>query len=222
MGKRKEQVFQEPHLNELAPDFEVMTTSGVLRLSDYRGRWVVLFAHMADFTPVCTSEIVRLAEMYQQFRDLNCEIISLSVDSRYTHAAWLQSIKENFGVSVPFPMIDDQSHAVANAYGMVHPDCSKTCTVRSTFLIDNEGRLRMRQHYPDWVGRSIPEILRVVKAVQLSDHDDVAIPEGWRPGDPVVRPPAQDAAEHRNELRVKPGSEGWFSSLRKEIFDRHH
>ncbi len=199
------------HLNEIAPDFEVVTTAGVIRLSDYRGRWVVLFAHPADFTPVCTSEIVRLAKLYQRFRDFNCEIVSVSVDSRYTHLAWLHAIEQNFGVKVPFPMVDDQSRLVANLYGMVHPQSSQTSSVRSTFIIDNEGRLRLIQFYPMWVGRSVNEILRVLQALQISDRDSVALPEGWRPGKSVVEMPPESLPEERAMKKPSHSAMSWFS-----------
>lgn len=198
-------------LQQLAPDFEVMTTAGQLRLSDYQGRWVVLFAHPADFTPVCTSEIVRLAKVYNQFRNLNTEIIGLSVDSHYTHVAWLKSIEDSFGIKVPFPIIDDQSQEIASLYGMVHPDSSTTATMRSTFIIDDEGILRLMLHYPMWVGRSVAEILRVLRALQTSDRDDVALPEGWRPGKAVVELPARIRAIAQRKLSLGESARTWFS-----------
>ncbi|NNF52341.1 MAG: peroxiredoxin [Gammaproteobacteria bacterium] len=216
MARKRKRNYHELHLNELAPDFEVATISGVIRLSDYRGRWVVLFSHPADFTPVCTSEIVRLAELYQQFRALNCEIIGLSVDSQYTHVAWLDAIRKSCGIKVPFPIIDDQGRKIANKYGMIHPDSSTTCTVRSTFIIDDEGRLRMLQHYPIWVGRSLDEILRVLQAAQTSDREGVALPESWHPGDAAVDLPAEPLAASKNSLSE------WFSSIKKDVFARHH
>ncbi len=199
-------------LNQPAPDFEVMTTDGVLRLSDYQGRWVLLFAHPADFTPVCTSEIVRLAKLDSKFKKLNTQVIGLSVDSRYTHLAWLKSIEEAFGIKVPFPMIDDQSRAVADVYGMVHPDSSSNHTMRSTFIIDDNGLMRLILHYPMWVGRSISEILRVLQALQVADRDRVALPEGWKPGGEVVELPAETRVEAQKKLSVGEAARTWFSA----------
>lgn len=198
-------------LNQPAPDFEVMTTDGVLRLSDYQGRWVVLFSHPADFTPVCTSEIVRLAKLDSKFKKLNTQVIGLSVDSRYTHLAWLRSIEDAFGIKVPFPMIDDQSRAVADLYGMVHPSSSTTATMRSTFIIDDSGLLRLILHYPMWVGRSIGEILRVLQALQVADRDKVALPEGWKPGREVVELPAETRAAAQKKLSIGEAARTWFN-----------
>lgn len=220
MKGKKTKSIHELHLNEMAPEFEVRTTSGVLRLSDYRGRWVVLFAHAADFTPVCTSEIVRLAMKYKRFRALNCEIIALSVDSKYTHMAWLQSIKEDHGIDVPFPMIGDQGRQVANVYGLVRSDTSKNCTGRSTVLIDNKGRLRMLQHYPISVGRSVNEILRVLQASQIADKEGVVLPEGWRPGEALMHPPAEIAGKRAK--RSASSATEWLSSIKGEITSRFH
>lgn len=209
-------------LQQLAPDFEVTTTAGRLRLSDYQGRWVVLFAHPADFTPVCTSEIVRLAEVYPQFRKLNAEVVGLSVDSHYTHLAWLKSIEETFGIEVPFPMIDDQSREVADLYGMVHPDSSPAATMRSTFIIDDEGILRLMLHYPMWVGRSVSEILRVLQALQTSDRDKVALPEGWRPGNDVVEMPDRTTAAAQKKLSLGETARTWFSIKDKPASKSKH
>lgn len=209
-------------LQQPAPDFEVMTTAGQLRLSDYQGRWVVLFAHPADFTPVCTSEIVQLSRVYQQFKNLNAEIVGLSVDSHYTHVAWFESIEESFGIKVPFPMIDDQSREVATLYGMVHPDSGTTATMRSTFVIDDAGILRLMMHYPMWVGRSVNEILRVLHALQASDRDRVALPEGWRPGKEVVELPDRTKAAAQRRLSLGETARTWFSLKDKPASKSRH
>jgi peroxiredoxin (alkyl hydroperoxide reductase subunit C) len=188
-----------PRLNEAAPDFEAKTTHGIRKLADYKGKWLVLFSHPADFTPVCTTEFMAFAKYYPEFQKLNCELIGLSIDSYYAHVAWVRNIKEKFGVEIPFPIIEDLSMDVAKAFGMIHPGAGDTSAVRATFIIDPKGVLRAMVYYPMTNGRSIPEFLRLVAALQTSDAHKVATPEGWQPGDKVIVPPPQDvdAAEAR-------------------------
>ncbi len=188
-----------PRLNEPAPDFEALTTHGVKRLSDYRGRWLVLFSHPADFTPVCTTEFLAFARHQEAFKTLNTELLGLSIDSHYAHIAWVRNIKEHFDVEIGFPIIADLSMKVASAYGMIHPGADDTSAVRATFIIDPEGILRAMVYYPMTNGRSIPEFLRLVKALQTSDEHGVATPEGWQPDEQVIVPPpvTADAAETR-------------------------
>lgn len=188
-----------PRLNEAAPDFEAKTTHGVKKLSDYKGKWLVLFSHPADFTPVCTTEFMAFAKYYPEFQKLNCELIGLSIDSYYAHVAWVRNIKEKFGVDIPFPIIEDLSMKVAKDYGMIMPGASDTSAVRATFIIDPNGVLRAMVYYPMSNGRSIAEFVRLVAAMQTSDANKVATPEGWQPGDKVIVPPPQDvdAAEAR-------------------------
>ena len=180
-----------PRLNDPAPDFEARTTHGPRKLEDYAGRWLVLFSHPADFTPVCTSEFVRFSQLYQEFQNEQCELLGLSVDSTYAHIAWLRSIREKLGVEVPFPVIEDISMRVASAYGMVHPRASDTSTVRATFVIDPDGMLRAMVYYPLAVGRSIDEVLRLVRALRTAAEHRMATPENWQPGEPVVEPPPE-------------------------------
>ncbi|CAE7862204.1 unnamed protein product [Symbiodinium microadriaticum] len=205
-----------PQLNAPAPAFEVRTTAGRRSLSDYRGRWLVLFSHPADFTPVCTTEFIAFARAYDEFQALNCDLLGLSIDSRFAHLAWLRSIKENFGVEIPFPIIEDLSMTVAQAYGMIQPGASDTSAVRATFLIDPEGMLRAMVYYPMSNGRSVPELLRLLEAMQTSDVHGVATPEGWQPGDKVIVPPPQTAEEA--EARRQDGYEytDWYF-CKKEI-----
>jgi peroxiredoxin (alkyl hydroperoxide reductase subunit C) len=188
-----------PRLNEPAPDFEAKTTHGVRKLADYQGKWLVLFSHPADFTPVCTTEFMAFARHHEEFQKLNCELLGLSIDSYYAHVAWVRNIKEKFGVDIPFPIIEDLSMKVANAYGMIQPGASDTSAVRSTFFIDPNGVLRAMVYYPMSNGRSIPEFVRLLTAMQTSDANKIATPEGWQPGDKVIVPPPQDvdAAEQR-------------------------
>lgn len=188
-----------PQINAPAPDFEAKTTHGVKKLADYKGKWLVLFSHPADFTPVCTTEFMAFAQHYPEFQKLNCDLLGLSIDSYYSHVAWVRNIKEKFGVEIPFPIIEDLSMKVANDYGMIHPGAADTSAVRATFIIDDKGILRAMVYYPMTNGRSIPEFLRLVTALQTSDKNKVATPAGWQPGDKVIVPTPQDvdAAEKR-------------------------
>ncbi len=188
-----------PRLNEPAPDFTAKTTHGEKKLSDYQGKWLVLFSHPADFTPVCTTEFMAFAKAYPEFQKLNTELLGLSIDSNYAHVAWVRNIKEKFGVEIPFPIIEDLSMKVAGAYGMIQPGASDTSAVRATFIIDPNGILRAMVYYPMSNGRSIPEFVRLVSALQTSDAHQVATPEGWQPGDKVIVPPpgSVEAAEAR-------------------------
>jgi peroxiredoxin (alkyl hydroperoxide reductase subunit C) len=178
-----------PRLNAPAPDFTAVTTHGVKSLSDYKGKWLVLFSHPADFTPVCTTEFTAFARAHEDFKALNCELLGLSIDSIFAHVAWVLNIKEKFGVDINFPIIEDLKMDVAQAYGMIHPGAADTQAVRATFFIDPEGILRAMVYYPMSNGRSIQEFLRLVKAMQTSDANQCATPESWQPGDAVIVPP---------------------------------
>ncbi len=180
-----------PRINEPAPEFTAKTTHGPRSLRDYRGKWLILFSHPADFTPVCTTEFLAFARAYPRFQKLGCELLGLSIDSTYSHLAWIRNIKDKFGVDVPFPIIDDLSMQIAHDYGMIQPGASDTSAVRATFFIDPDANVRAMVYYPMTNGRSIEEFLRLLTALQTSDRHGVATPEGWCPGDKVmVRPPA--------------------------------
>ncbi len=201
MDSTKDLNIRLPRLNEPAPAFEAKTTHGMRKLSDYREKWLVLFSHPADFTPVCTTEFIGFAKAYPEFQKLNCELLGLSIDSTHAHIAWVRNIKENFDVDIPFPIIEDLSMRVAHAYGMIQPGASDTSAVRSTFIIDDKGILRAMIYYPMSNGRSIPEFVRLVTAMQTSDKHSVATPEGWQPGDNVIVPPPMttQAADERSK-----------------------
>ncbi len=184
-----------PRLNEPAPAFEANTTHGTKSLADYRGRWLVLFSHPSDFTPVCTTEFIAFAKSHEQFQALNCDLLGLSIDSVFSHVAWVRNIAANFGVQIPFPIIEDLSMRVATAYGMIQPGASDTSAVRTVFVIDPEGTLRAMLYYPMSNGRAVKEILRLVEAMQTSDQYQVATPEAWQPGDQVIVPPPKTADE---------------------------
>lgn len=175
-------------IDEAAPLFEAQSTAGLVRLADYRGQWVMLFAHPADFTPVCTSEFVALARAQASFDRLGCALIGLSIDSVYAHLAWVERIEADFGVRPTFPLIEDPSLAIARAYGMIHPGASSTTVVRSVFVIDPAGIVRASSTYPMSVGRSVSELLRLVEALQVTDGGGGVAPEGWESGEPLLDP----------------------------------
>lgn len=177
-----------PRIGQPAPAFEAVTTHGVLRLEDFKGSWVILFSHPADFTPVCTTEFVGFAEIYPQLKERGVELLGLSIDSVYAHIAWVRNIEQHFGIEIPFPVIADLDRHVATLFGMIMPGESKTETSRCVFFIDPQGVVRAMIFYPLTTGRSMPEILRVVDALQTADKHHVATPANWQPGDKVILP----------------------------------
>ncbi len=188
-----------PRLNEPAPDFEAISTHGPVKLSDLRGKWVVLFSHPADFTPVCSTEFMAFAQNYAEFEKRNAVLLGISVDSVYSHIAWTRNIEEKSGIKIPFPVIADLDMKVSQTFGMIHPGESNTATVRTVFFIDDKGIVRAMIYYPMSCGRNVDEILRVLDALQTADKAGVATPANWRPGDPVVvpAPVTKEAAEKR-------------------------
>lgn len=199
-----------PLLNEPAPEFEAVSTHGPVKLSDYRGKWLVLFSHPADFTPVCTTEFVAFSEIYPELQARDVDLLGLSIDSTYSHIAWVRDVEEKLGVRIPFPIIADLDMRVAMAYGMVHPGASSTQAVRAVFVIDPEGLLRAMLYYPMSNGRNMQEIIRLIDALQTADREGVATPANWRQGDKVVVPPPQTQADA--EARVAEGYEcvDWY------------
>lgn len=182
-----------PRLDEPAPYFEGRSTQGPIKLSDYAGRWLVFFAHPADFTPVCASELVAFARHSTEFAALNCSLLGLSVDSVYAHLAWRESIRDRFGVSIDFPILEDGSMQIALRYEMFHPRHAPGAAVRALFVIDPQARVRAMLHYPVTVGRSVNEVLRLVQALQTADRLGVVTPEGWAPGQETVELPPDTA-----------------------------
>ena len=174
-----------------APDFTAKTTFGTASLSDYKGKWLVFFSHPGDFTPVCTTEFVAFAKAYPQFLEKNVELLGLSIDSNPSHLAWVYTIFLNSGVTIPFPIVADRMGDVARMYGMIAPDASTQETVRNVFIIDPEQTIRAILIYPLTNGRSIPEIMRLVEALQTTDRDKVVTPANWQPGQPALVPPPQ-------------------------------
>lgn len=210
-----EMTVQFPRLNERAPEFNAKTTFGEKKLSDYEGKWLILFSHPADFTPVCTTEFIGFAKAAETFKSMNCELLGLSIDSLFSHLAWVRNIEEKFGQKITFPIIEDIKMEVASAYGMVHPGAADTQAVRATFFIDPKGILRAMVYYPMSNGRSIDEFVRLLQAMQTSDKNSVATPEGWTPGCDVIVPPPKTS-----EAAAKRASEGyntvdWYFSTKK-------
>jgi peroxiredoxin 2/4 len=204
-----------PVLGEPAPDFSAETTHGPLKLSDLKGKWVVMFSHPADFTPVCTTEFLAFASVYDELKALNVQIIGLSVDSVSAHLAWVHAVKEKMGVDIPFPIIADLSMSIAKTYGMIHEGQSMTATVRTVFFIDDKGIIRAMIYYPLQNGRYIPEIIRLVKALQTTDKYKVSTPANWQPGEKVVVPPPKTA----EEMKKRPGEgyecKDWYLCFKK-------
>jgi peroxiredoxin (alkyl hydroperoxide reductase subunit C) len=203
-----------PRLGQPAPSFEAVTTHGVLKLEDYKWSWLILFSHPADFTPVCTTEFIGFAKLYPQFKKRNVELLGLSIDSTYSHIAWVRNIEEKFGVKIPFPVIADLNKEVATAYGMIMPGESKTETSRCVFVIDPESTIRAMIYYPLTTGRNMDEIMRLIDALQTSDKHKVATPANWKPGDKVIIPPpnTQEMAEERVAKKDSYELVDWYFS----------
>lgn len=209
-----EGVQRLPLLGERFPEFTVKTTHGVKRLpEDYRGKWFVLFSHPADFTPVCTTEFVAFAKRYEQFKNLNTELIGLSIDQVFSHIKWIEWIENTLKVQIPFPIIADDRGEVAEALGMIHKG-KGTNTVRAVFIVDDKGILRLMLYYPQEVGRNMDEILRIVKALQLADREGVAIPANWPDNelikDEVIIPPAEDVETAAKRMKEYTCYDWWF------------
>ncbi|MBN2907583.1 MAG: peroxiredoxin [Rhodobacteraceae bacterium] len=203
-----------PQLNRPAPDFNALTTDGQKTLADYQGKWLVLFSHPADFTPVCTTEFIAFAHKAPEFEALGVELLGLSIDSHYSHIAWMLNIKEKFGVEIPFPIIADLDMKVANAYGMIQPGASDTSAVRATFIIDPQGVLRAMVYYPMVAGRSVDEIHRLVVALQNADQHKCAMPENWKPGDAVIVPTPATAKAAQARAGEGFDTVDWYFSTR--------
>lgn len=217
--------FRMPLIGDKAPEFKAVTTQGNISFpEDYKGKWVILFSHPADFTPVCTTEFMTFASMIEEFRSLNTELIGLSVDSLYAHIAWLRKIqdlkwKNLENINVTFPLIEDIRMEVAKKYGMIQPNASNTQAVRAVFVIDPEGVIRTILYYPLSTGRNFDEIKRIILALQKADKDACATPADWRPGDDVIVPTAGSCGVAKQRMEDKSGDIyclDWFMCFRKE------
>lgn len=209
MEEQKE-FYTMPRINEDAPSFTAETTQGTINFpADYKGKWVILFSHPADFTPVCTSEFMTFANMAEEFKEFNTELVGLSVDGLYSHIAWLRTIKEKIefngmkNIEVNFPLIEDISMNVAKKYGMIMPGESTTQAVRAVFVIDPVGKIRTIIYYPLSLGRNFDELKRVVIALQAADAFSIATPADWRPGDDVIIPTAGSCGTAKNRMESK-------------------
>lgn len=202
-----------PLIGEKMPAMEVQTTHGMKKIpEDYKGKWIVLFSHPADFTPVCTTEFVAFAKRNDEFKKLNTELIGLSIDQVFSHIKWVEWIQDNLKVNIPFPIIADDMGKVAESLGMIHPG-KGTNTVRAVFVIDPESTIRLMIYYPQEIGRQVDEILRALKALQISDKNKVAMPENWPNneliGDKVIIPPPKDMSLIE-EREKQEGFDWWF------------
>jgi peroxiredoxin (alkyl hydroperoxide reductase subunit C) len=204
-----------PVIGDPAPDFEAVTTNGAMKLSDLKGTWVVMFSHPADFTPVCTTEFIAFSQIADDLQKLNVQLVGLSIDSVHSHLAWIRNIREKMGVDIPFPIIADLDMKVAKKYGMIHPGQSSTATIRTVFFIDDKGILRAMIYYPLTNGRYIPEILRLVKALQTTDKYGVSTPANWQPGDKVVVPAPKNKADMEKRLSEGYECKDWYLCFKK-------
>lgn len=185
-----ETVNMMPRIGDDAPDFTAKTTTGDITLSDFaKDKWIILFSHPADFTPVCTTELSGFAKRKPEFTALNTELLGLSIDSIHSHLGWVNNVHEKTGVYFDFPIIADIDMKVAKLYGMLQPNENKTAAVRAVFFIDPKKKIRLIMYYPLNVGRNMDEILRALEALQISDEHKVAMPLDWKKGDKVIIPP---------------------------------
>ncbi len=225
-ANQPEQPSSLPLIGDLAPAFTANTTMGEIHFpSAYKGKWVVLFSHPADFTPVCTTEFMTFAARHKDFRKLNTELIGLSIDSVYSHIAWLRTIKEKIefngmkNVDVEFPLIEDLRMEVAKKYGMIQPNASTTQAVRAVFIIDPKSKVRAIIYYPLSNGRNVDEILRLIAGIQKHDREGVATPANWKPGDDVIIQPPDSYAHAKARLESKEAGRkclDWFMCLKKD------
>jgi peroxiredoxin (alkyl hydroperoxide reductase subunit C) len=192
-----------PRIGDVAPYFRAVTTHGELTLSEWQGgKWVVLFSHPADFTPVCSTELTELARRNEEFEKRGARLIGLSIDSIHSHLAWRENLKQILKVAIPYPLIADNNGAVAAKYGMLHPGASATATVRAVFFIDPKRVVRALVYYPLNVGRNVDELVRVLDGLQTADKHGVACPVNWKPGDKVIVPPPRTEKEVEDRLRT--------------------
>ena len=223
METQNQETYAMPHIGEKAPHFKAVTTQGEINFpEDYSGKWVILFSHPADFTPVCTSEFMTFASMEKKFNDANCDLVGLSVDGLYSHIAWLRTIKEKIeyngmkDIEVKFPLIEDISMNVAKKYGMMMPGESSTKAVRAVFFVDPKGMIRAIIYYPLSLGRNFDELYRALIAMQAADAFSIATPADWRPGDDVIVPTAGSCGVAAERMANKENMKcyDWFFCTR--------
>ncbi len=220
-----EETARLPLIGEKAPSFKAETTQGLINFpEDFKGSWVVFFSHPADFTPVCTTEFMTFASMQPEFEKLNCKLLGLSIDSTYSHIAWLRTIREKIEykgmkeVEVMFPVISDLTMEVSKSFGMLQPSASNTQAVRAVFIMDPEAVVRAILYYPLSNGRNMQEIKRLLMAMQLSDKHNVATPANWQPGDEVIVPPPGSCGTAKERVETAAADTrvlDWFMTLKK-------
>ena len=205
-------------IGQKAPDFHAITTFGEISLDGYKGKWLVLFSHPGDFTPVCTTEMIAFTRAHTYFKQLNTELLGLSVDSNPSHLAWIYDIYCRTGIKVSFPIIADRNGEIARKYGMISNDISNTETVRNVFIIDDKEIIRTILVYPMNVGRFIPEIIRIVQALQMADCMNSSTAANWMPNQPVIQsiPKTFEQLEERNE-QIEENRNGisWYLSFKE-------
>ena len=207
-----------PRIGDMAPDFEAVTTQGKIRFSDFaKDKWIVMFSHPADFTPVCTTEMSGFAQRKSEFDALNTQLLGLSIDSIHAHLAWVNNVKENTGVYFDFPIIADIDMKVSKLYGMLQPNESETAAVRAVFFIDPSKKIRLIMYYPLNVGRNMDEILRVLYALQVSDKKGVALPLNWKKGDLAIVPPPKTLDEMQERLTGNYDEKIDFYLVKKKV-----
>jgi peroxiredoxin (alkyl hydroperoxide reductase subunit C) len=200
----EENTTQMLRIGDYAPDFEAVTTKGKIKMSEFAtDKWIVLFSHPADFTPVCTTEMSGFALNKSVFDNLNTELLGLSIDSIHSHLAWVNNVREKTNVYFDFPIIADIDMKVSKLYGMLQPNESETAAVRAVYFIDPKKKIRLIMYYPLNVGRNMDEIIRVLEALQTSDEYKVAMPLNWRKGDKVIVPPPKTLDEMNERLADK-------------------
>ena len=214
-----------PLIGDKAPSFKAKTTQGEIRFpEDYEGKWVILFSHPADFTPVCTTEFMTFASMAEEFKALNTELIGLSVDSLFAHIAWLRTIKDKIEykgmkhVEVKFPLIEDIKMDIAKKFGMIQLGSSDTQAVRAVFIIDPKATVRCILYYPSSTGRNFDEIKRIILALQKADAEGIATPANWQPGDDVIIPPPGSCGTAQQRMDSQDEDMyclDWFLCLKK-------
>ena len=211
-----QQVNSMPRIGDTAPDFEAVTTKGKIKFSDFaKDKWIVMFSHPADFTPVCTTELSGFAKRKSEFDALNTELLGLSIDSIHAHLGWVQNVRENTGVYFDFPIIADIDMKVAKLYGMLQPNESETAAVRAVFFIDPSKKIRLIMYYPLNVGRNMNEILRVLEAMQISDEHKVSMPLDWKKGEKVIVGPPKTLDELNARLADDSVEKGdWYLAMK--------
>ncbi len=211
-----------PKILEPAPNFEAKSTHGMIRLDEYTtaGKWVMLFSHPSDFTPVCSTEFIEFARRYEEFERLNVQLIGVSIDSVYAHIAWIRDLERLAGVPIKFPLIADLDQRVSHAYGLVHEAVSDTAAVRAVFFIDPKGNVRALVYYPMQLGRNVDELLRIFAGLQTADANGVSCPANWSPGDRVIVPaPAtlEDAAKRTRDESGGLKVQSWYLSTKELV-----